>query len=245
MRMPLSYILLQTLKKGVDRLSEESRSQVEAYVVSQKTEGEAFLNRGNKADLYYTMFGWMLCYVLNIKTDTKVRKAYLDSIHEDELDTLHQSAMKQCRLLHELLSKGLLLASIGNWQHRHHIEEFFQHFAERTYGRGLNATAANLFVGKENKAMSKEESAEGLHYISSLQDETGGFLSNHAAAIPDLLSTAVALFTLRSFGNQATYPAKDFIEVHFGENGAFMPNLLDTQGDVEYEFYGLLALGCA
>lgn len=245
--MPLSYTLLQTLRKGVDRLNEESRSLVTAYVAERKAADESFVNRGNKSDLYYTMFGWMLCYMLGIKTDSDRRKAYLDGIDETQLDALHKAAMKQCRLLHELLSKGLFLASLGNWQHRHHIEEFFQLFAQRTHGKGINAVAARLFISQRDATQhqNKDACAESIAYIRSLQDETGGFRSNQEAAIPDLLSTAVALFTLKAYRQQPCYSAQEFIEVHYGEDGGFLPNLLDTEGDVEYEFYGLLALGVA
>lgn len=82
-----------------------------------------------------------------------------------------------------------------------------------------------------------------MGYILSLQDETGGFRANEGAAIPDILSTAVALFTLKMKGVCPRYDARDFIEVHINEDGAFMSTLLDETGDIEYMFYGLLALG--
>ena len=61
--------------------------------------------------------------------------------------------------------------------------------------------------------------------------------------MPDLLSAAVALFTLSANGIHTSDKATDFIEAHFNEDGSFAPNIIDTVGDVEYVFYGLLALG--
>jgi hypothetical protein len=73
------------------------------------------------------------------------------------------------------------------------------------------------------------------------------------ALVPDILSTAVALFTLRLIGkatgrraksgNERPKSAARFIEAHWLDMGSFAPTLLDEYSDVEYLFYGLLALG--
>jgi hypothetical protein len=57
-----------------------------------------------------------------------------------------------------------------------------------------------------------------------------------------MLSTAVALFTLRLIGAEFR-DATQFIQAHWLYNGGFAPTLLDDYSDVEYVFYGLLALG--
>jgi hypothetical protein len=58
-----------------------------------------------------------------------------------------------------------------------------------------------------------------------------------------LLSTATALFALRCYGVEPRYSAVDFIEGHWLDDGGFAATLLDDESDVEYLFYGLLALG--
>lgn len=239
--MPLDYLIIKTLKRGADALSETSRDSICNYVTSQMTDNSSFMNRAGKEDLYYTMFGWMLCYSLNIKTDKVHRKNYLAGIDVSALDSLHKKVYQQCLLLDDLLSHGLLLAGIKHIGERNHIEEFFSEFNQHTVTKTLNGTAAELFV-KRNE-ISQIEKAEQLMQISTLQDETGGFYQNEVAQIPDLLSTAVALFTLSSFGMKPRYKYSDFIEAHFNDDGSFAPNLIDLQGDVEYCFYGLLALG--
>ena len=60
--------------------------------------------------------------------------------------------------------------------------------------------------------------------------------------MPDLLSTAVALFTLWLIGEHPQSGSR-FIEAHWLDMGSFAPTLLDDYSDVEYLFYGLLALG--
>lgn len=242
MRVPLDHRLIKTLKRGAKMLCEEERELVRSYVRSQMTEDDCFINRGGRKDIYYTMFGWMLSYVLDIKTEDRKRKAYLDSIDVESLDELHKSVYGQCVLLDELLSKGLVIAAISNWNKRNHIEEFFKNFVKHTVGRSLNGEAAKMMV-EEQTSSHQTEMEEAIRFILSLQDETGGFMANEGAAMPDLLSTAVALFTLRSKGIRSRYEARDFVEVHINDDGSFRSNVIDDTGDVEYVFYGLLAIG--
>ena len=92
-----------------------------------------------------------------------------------------------------------------------------------------------------------------ISWLKQQQDETGGFRANEVAPVPDLLSTAVALFTLRligkttgwraKLGNEHPQSASRFIEAHWLDMGSFAPTILDEYSDVEYLFYGLLALG--
>jgi hypothetical protein len=74
----------------------------------------------------------------------------------------------------------------------------------------------------------------------------GGFFATPMAPIPDLLSTATALHALS--GLQADYdairePCLDFIDTLWTSKGAFFGNWSDDILDVEYTYYGLLALG--
>ncbi|MBR1435903.1 MAG: hypothetical protein IJ584_12435 [Bacteroidales bacterium] len=87
----------------------------------------------------------------------------------------------------------------------------------------------------------RKEAAEGLR---SLQKENGGFKANGTAPVADLLSTAVALFTLSLYGVKPAFNAFDFIEAHLLDDGSFSSTVLDEDGDIEYLFYGLLSLGC-
>lgn len=246
--MPIGYILIKTLRRGTEGLEEGVKEQIRSFVRSQKMDDESFMNRGGKSDLYYTMFGWMLCYVLNIDTDKAKREAYINNVEVRKLDALHKTVFEQCRLVDELLRKGLWRGAIGNWGRRHHIEEFFGLFVKHTVGRSVNGEAARLLVGSDatkshRTVVEREEKKDALEYIRGMQDETGGFLANEGAAMPDLLTTAVALFTLKMFDTKPRYDALNFIDIHFNDDGSFIPNIIDEQSDVEYMFYGLLALG--
>lgn len=74
----------------------------------------------------------------------------------------------------------------------------------------------------------------------------GGFLAAPAAPMPDLLSSATALHALA--GMQADLaplrePCLDFVDSLWTNEGGFYGHWADEHLDVEYTYYGLLALG--
>jgi hypothetical protein len=104
-----------------------------------------------------------------------------------------------------------------------------------------NATVAALAVKGQ---LCGYRNSGDVDYLRSLQDENGGFFANHSAPIPDLLSTATALFMLKCYGVAPRINPNDFIDAHWQSSGGFCATLLDESCDVEYTFYGLLGLGC-
>ena len=84
---------------------------------------------------------------------------------------------------------------------------------------------------------------DDIRFLMLSQDESGGFCTCASASIPDLLSTATALFILKCYGVTPRFDATDFINAHWLSSGGFGATLMDETGDVEYTFYGLLALG--
>lgn len=125
-------------------------------------------------------------------------------------------------------------------QYRHETGGFMNTFDGLS--ATTNATTAALAVlGQISNAKQEKEIA----YLKSMQDVTGGFKAAPSAMVPDLLSTATALFALKSYNEKPDYPALEFIEAHWAESGGFIATLLDGKSDVEYCFYGLLAIGAA
>ncbi len=104
-----------------------------------------------------------------------------------------------------------------------------------------NATSAALMVMGQIDGYNKD--SQGIAYLLKSQLPSGGFKAADNTHMPDLLSTATALFTLRCYGVEPRYSAQEFIEAHWLNNGGFGATILDSSSDVEYLFYGLLALG--
>ena len=101
--------------------------------------------------------------------------------------------------------------------------------------------AAKVFIN----SMTGKRNISETDLLCSFACPSGGFKAfthlNHA----DLLSTAVALFALQYSGADLRLlkPSMlDFIQSNYSE-GAFLSGDGDLTADVEYTFYGLLALG--
>lgn len=103
-----------------------------------------------------------------------------------------------------------------------------------------NATVAALAI---KGRLTGYKANEDVFHLRDSQDVSGGFRAVEASPVPDLLSTATALFILSCYRIRPNYPARDFIEAHWLDSGGFAATLLEDSSDVEYTFYGLLALG--
>ena len=309
MKETISIKLFRTLQKGKEQLSKEAVEQISGFVKSQRTEEESFMDKSGKADLYYTLFGWILSYILGIRMNAQKTGLYLEKQRTDLLDLIHYAAYMRCRMIRQLsdggkislLFKSLfsteirdlhdfkslphndphspytqfiwlsLLEDTGNLfriqdstfntQHsqsrirdlvrtdRKEILSSLENYHAEGGGYmnttdGLtattNATVAALAVKGQLEGYKKNTD---IDFLRDLQESSGGFKAAKVSPLPDLLSTATSLFMLKCYGIKPAYPARDFIEAHWLDSGGFSATLLDDKSDVEYTFYGLLALG--
>jgi hypothetical protein len=107
----------------------------------------------------------------------------------------------------------------------------------------IPATAAAVTLSRNLRLPIPKETPEWI--LNSLHS-TGGFLPFPIAPLPDLLSTAVALHALD--GLQASFDEKkdrllDFVDSLWTAAGGFHGSWEDDDLDIEYTYYGLLALG--
>ena len=101
--------------------------------------------------------------------------------------------------------------------------------------------AAKVFLQR----MMNQDGTKETELLMSFACKSGGFKAFAHLDQADMLSTAVALFALEFAGSDLRLlkPAcLDFIESNFVD-GAFLSGDGDPTADVEYTFYGLLALG--
>jgi prenyltransferase beta subunit len=106
----------------------------------------------------------------------------------------------------------------------------------------LSTSAAMLSL----RQLTGKIDSQALAWMVQQQGPTGGFHASPNTQMPDLLSTAVALFTLRVCGYSIDLlagTAREFILDHWHENGGFTGTLVDECADCEYTFYALMALG--
>lgn len=89
---------------------------------------------------------------------------------------------------------------------------------------------------------------DAARFLLAQRHPAGGFLAAPDAPLPDLLSTAVALHALDGLHvewRDSRDSVLDFLDSLWSAEGAFHGSWADDHADVEYTFYGLVALGHA
>lgn len=274
--------MLHTLERATRSLGDEALHLIHLFVENKMTEQGVFVDKSNKADVYYTSFGLLLSLVLGIRRNCKATEQWLDELDSSTLDMVHYAAYVRSRMLNRLAQSRakFLLGSIlskpiraaesfatvpNNDLHSPYAQFILYSLREDTGHRpeatdltpyhrasggyantrtgqaaSTNATAAALMVLGQSSGYTANEDVE---WLRSQQLPNGGFCAEAGTPLPDLLSTATALFALRCYGVESRYSAAEFIEAHWLDNGGFAATLMEEESDVEYLFYGLLALG--
>ena len=206
----------ETLRSGWERLTPEAQQAVRDFVKSQRT-ANGYMNAGGKEDPYYRQFGKVLEAVFS---PWKLAFFMPDLVVKESVgqDNVY----------------GLFMDYLSG-------KASAERLAEVNFAQHATTNAACCLLVMQQEVASAPD-ATLVTWLQQRQDETGGFYASELAPIPDMLSTAVALFTLQYVEAKAQ-DASDFIQAHWIEEGAFSPTVLDEYSDVEYVFYGLLALG--
>jgi hypothetical protein len=113
-------------------------------------------------------------------------------------------------------------------------------------GLPLGTTTATAAAISLHRILRRQPPDSASSWLLSQFHPAGGFKAFPHAPIPDLLSTAVTLHALD--GTQTPFPhlkdpLLDFIDSLWSADGGFHGNWTDDSLDVEYTYYGLLALG--
>ena len=106
------------------------------------------------------------------------------------------------------------------------------------------ATAAGVTLSRNLRQPIPASTTDFL--LSAFHPPSGGFVPFPGAPLPDLLSTAVALHALDSLQadfSKIVEPCLDFIDSLWTADGGFHGTWDDDELDLEYTYYGLLALG--
>jgi len=225
------------LRKGWKRLNKDAQQQVKQYLLSQRR-ANGYLNAGGQVDAYYTQFGKVLEAVLLPIKVLWLPKKPLVVKESMGRDTIYG------QFFAFLSGDSYILPQASDIRH-------------------LTSTAVCCVLAMQHQTGGTLDTSL-ISWLKERQDETGGFRASEVAPVPDLLSTAVALFTLWLIGERLRerqrvgdgtsgmgdrrsgihlQSASRFIEAHWLDMGSFAPTLLDEYSDVEYLFYGLLALG--
>jgi prenyltransferase beta subunit len=253
----LSRQLMQAASAACGFLEKESRREIAAFILSAQTPDGGFRGRDDQSDLYYTFFASASLRTVRQPIPFFRLWKYLRSFRAGEsLDAVHLACLIQLRSAFPML---------GNTR-----QKFFKTLekvsAESAYDRFLKQMAADqLRVARSPSApppielagptpnlaasmiLNPKAASSGIPALLKRACPNGGFAATAQLNIPDLLSTATALFALTQAGadlSSICRPCLEFVESLWRDSGGFAGHESDGYEDVEYTFYGLLSIGC-
>jgi hypothetical protein len=257
------------LKRSVNVLDKQAIEGIKEYVTSSQTQSGGFADKAGHADIYYTLFGNFLADALEMKDMIPSIKRYAETRSgQNDLAgvNLYCATILSARLCNDQrvmtslqrkvqesinagLSKQPAYGAFLNLLTCYYAKDYRSLYLIRNQLRAFDrqttlpcpVLAALLVLQESFHKPTDKLKNELLLFLTG----NGGFKATQAAPMPDLLSTAVALYALRFAGAdlRGIKPGcLDFIDSMYTDGG-FGGNAIDRDPDIEYTFYGLLALG--
>ncbi len=259
------------LKKSLLLLEPGVRDEIKAFITSKIVKESGFVGRDNKPDIYYTLFGYFLSEALDVSVTLLSIKQFIKSlVHSAGLSGVHLfcEAILYSKIVGNdkqtnLLKKKVIdeLKFIEKKQVEYHVffgvlalyylNEFslirsfikknIQQIRHIDTSMPCSVLAAKAILLK----LVGEPVEKAVKSIELFYREKRGFVALQHSPIEDLLSTSVALYALHVAGYDLKIIKHDclaYIDSLY-TNGGFRATEYDDVTDIEYTFYGLLALG--
>lgn len=265
--------LMAAVTKAASCLEPETYDLVIAFVRQSQSRSGAFVNRGGQEDWYYSFFGLLISQAFNLHSELfQLRKFVFQKNRPGKtmsqvdwiLSVLLRYHFKNSFFYKLRLSVILFFRWVFK---RNMIDKVYMSFVTMVtlnhfwgWPRYLNALIGKAiptnFVNDESPT-SHLAAALIINHLAGLNKEAvihllfkkyqadGGFSTFFGQKSSDMLSTAVAFYALSRANvdiSRLASEAFNYVSIHF-DNGAFTAGDGDITRDVEYTFYGLLALG--
>lgn len=257
------------LRKAADVIDRPTLEEIKAYIVSAQTPSGGFADKADKADVYYTLFGILVAAALDMRDrfpavgnfiEREMNQPHLSDIHLHcvaisgtllGIGRIHDEPFRSSvrKLVQQQIRQDKTYPLFLSLLTCFYIRDYPGLYTiRRKLGRvsrdgNLPCTVLAALVVLE---VSFHKPATRLtEQLLGFYDGRGGFRATQTAPVSDLLSTAVALYALRFAGadlRRIRASCLEFVDALYTEGG-FSATLPDHDTDIEYTFYGLLALG--
>ena len=257
------------LKKSINLLNDEMVEEIRDFIKQKFNPEGGFVDRAGKSDLYYSLFGYYLAEAFSFSEVYIPLKNYINEKITDKsltgvnlycgailyaklngIDNHSERLSKQIAVeLKKSQAKQLEYSSFMGFLALYYLEDFIavkrliNQFKSSDFQKELPCpvTAATTILSELGGK--HDISAEAK--LKSFYRGNGGFTALNHAPYEDLLSTGVALYALHFIKADLRLMKPECLEFIDGlyENGGFRSTQTDFETDVEYTFYGLLALG--
>lgn len=254
------------LQKSTAIINADIQSEIKQHLLKSLTKDGGFTDRGGKADIYYTLFGCFVAEALAIKEVFPQLKIYVKkNVEEVNLNgvNLFSAAILYAKLfgvdsntyrLRKLVRAELEKTS--NKEYSNFIGLLTLYYLEDYRNLLKLRKSINVDNNKEVpcsiaaataviKRITGRSTRIDEDKLKTFYRGEGGFVALQKSPVSDLLSTAVALYALRFVDADLREIKPDCLNFIDGLylNGGFRATTLDFDIDIEYTFYGLLALG--
>lgn len=267
---PVYRQLVETVRAGFQLLDRPVQNEITAFIAGRQADNGAFMDRADRSDLYYSLFG---CWLSMAAEQTELQtglKGFVSTITSAE----SKSPVEELALLliktelDDGFKKQTVLSIIKPFLNKGRMIElsyqfflislaidasgkntgFFYFFARiwlrlyRPKGNIPCSITAALVYARKILGLNRYNKQKRLLDFSV---EGGGFRAFDSVQTADMLSTGVALFVLKGTGYDLRLikpGCLEFVQNNYLD-GAFISGDGDLTKDLEYTFYGLLALG--
>ncbi|MGF1587135.1 MAG: hypothetical protein ACFCUM_17575 [Bacteroidales bacterium] len=270
--IPVYRQLIDTARRGFELLDDRSQEQVLEFIVASQDPSGSFTDRSKTPDMYYSLFGVWLSKALGLKDCIEKHRSFVSGldpklINRNKVDIyifilIRLILMGKDKSRPSALSMLSLLSGKGKEINLVYRMFFFLLIYDAAYNhKGLMkllaylpltilspstacpcSNIAAIIIAKNYAGINTSGDA---NLLMKYFREGDGFMVFPDAESSDLLSTAVSLFSLKKSGADLRLLVPDclgFINDTYRE-GAFVSGDGDEIRDLEYTFYGLLALG--
>lgn len=265
-----SKLLEPVLANSLRMLDEAMVEEIRSFIISKQNPDGGFSDRGGKSDLYYTLFGSFIAEAFSV---AEVRQPLTDFIARCVKSTELSGVYRYCgaimyarlngpdehteklrkQIVSDLTKKDSKQPEYSNFLGvlaLYYVEDFiniqriinqYKRSDVKTRDLPCPVVAATSIL----LAMAGNSQPEVVHELKSFFRENGGFAAVRHAPTEDVLSTGVALFALHFLEADLRLIKPDCLIFVDGlyDDGGFRSTSADSMTDVEYTFYGLLALG--
>ncbi|PKQ61547.1 hypothetical protein BZG02_15260 [Labilibaculum filiforme] len=169
--------ILNALLKSTEVLSEDALNHIKSFLSSQKSEYGGFIDRAGNTDLYYSVFGYTLALILNLKLDVVKEQKYLKNLKQSEkLDFVHSICLVRCDFLLQLI----------DWRQKSRLPA--SKFLSISF-------AKDIVLGKVVKTV-KMNCSELLWEVEEFVAQDGGYNHNQKGAVNSTIYANYLMWTL-------------------------------------------------
>jgi hypothetical protein len=257
------------LRKSLCMIEPQIVVQIKDFVTDKQTPSGGFADKGGDCDLYYSLFGCYLAEALDMQEVFPGLKRYIEYVVQKEIPEgvyLHSTAILYSKLfgsknlpvpfrnnVHEDILNPVNLqpaySGFLSLMTLYYLEDYYGLYrVQNKLGNihSLHEMPCPVMAAQIVLRHSSGKPVQDLEKsLNKFYRNGGNFAATVRAPIGDLLSTAVALYAMK-FTDADTRIIKpdclSFIDSLYS-GGGFCATSLDADPDVEYTFYGLLALG--